>query len=102
MTGTVTIRFAADREFTLRVADPAERSTAIRWLEDEFVRLGAEPLRASGKVLLADRLLSIAAAAGADAFETDPDWAARYAANASAATGQGFVTVDIEKMRVRY
>jgi hypothetical protein len=102
MAGTVTIRFASDREFPLRVAEPAERTAAVRWLEDEFVRLGAEPMRASGKVLLADRLLSIAAVAGADAFETDPDWAAAYASNAIGAIGHDLVTVDLEAMRVRY
>ncbi len=102
MTGTVTIRFATDREFPLRVAAPTERSAAVRWLEDEFIRLGAEPVRASGKILLADRLLSIAAAAGADAFETDPDWAANYAASAIGAIGHELVTVDLETMRVRY
>lgn len=102
MTGMVTIRFAADREFPLRVTEPAERTAAVRWLEDEFIRLGAEPVRASGKILLADRLLSIALAAGADAFETDPHWAGRYAANALAAIGQELVTVDVEAMRVRY
>lgn len=102
MTGNVTIRFAADRELALRVAQAAERGSAVRWLEDEFIRLGAEPLRASGKVLLADRLLSIAAAAGPDSFENDPEWAARYAANAVAALGHDIVTVDLDAMRVRY
>jgi hypothetical protein len=102
MTGMVTIRFAADREFPLRVAPAVERGAAVRWLEDEFVRLGAEPLRPSGKILLADRLLAIAAAAGADAFENDPAWAASYAANALAAIGHDVVTVDLESMRVRY
>jgi|SRR5690606_3052758 len=102
MTGNVTIRFAADREFPVRVAQAPPREAAVRWLEEEFVRLGAEPLRASGKILLADRLLSIATAAGADTFETDPAWAESYAANALAALGHDVVTVDLEAMRVRY
>ena len=102
MTGNVTIRFAADREFPVRVAQAPPREAAVRWLEEEFVRLGAEPLRASGKILLADRLLSIAAAAGPDAFESDPEWASSYAAHAVAALGHDVVTVDLEAMRVRY
>ncbi|MFA7505051.1 MAG: hypothetical protein WCZ28_10140 [Burkholderiaceae bacterium] len=102
MTGTVTVHFAADREFPLRVTEPVERTAAVRWLEDEFVRLGAEPVRASGKILLADRLMSIAVAAGPDAFQADPDWATRYATNALAAIGHDLVTVDLEAMRVRY
>lgn len=102
MAGTVTVRFSPEREFPLRVAAPTERSAAVRWLEDEFIRLGAEPVRASGKVLLADRLLSIAVAAGADAFETDPGWAAAYAASAIGAIGHELVAVDLESMRVRY
>src|SRR5690554_6158097 len=99
MAGTVTIRFAPGREFPLRVTEPTERGAAVQWLEDEFIRLGAEPIRPSGKVLLADRLLSIASAAGADAFEAEPDWAAAYAASAIGAIGHHVVTVDLEAMR---
>lgn len=102
MAGTVTIHFAPEQEIPLLVTEPTERGAAVRWLEDEFIRLGAEPVRPSGKVLLVDRLLSIASAAGADAFETDPDWAAAYAASTIGAIGHEVVTVDLEAMRVRY
>ena len=37
---------------------------ARRWLDDEFTRLDCAPLRASGKVLTADKLLAVAAEAG--------------------------------------
>ena len=36
-----------------------------RWLDDQFTALDCEPLRASGKVLLADKVLTVAQAAGA-------------------------------------
>ena len=32
-----------------------DNEDARRWLDDEFTRLDCEPLRASGKVLLADK-----------------------------------------------
>jgi hypothetical protein len=101
MTAIVTVRFGPTQEFALRVDATIAHADASRWLEDEFVRLGAEPVRASGKILVADRLLSIASAAGPRAFEDDPGWSARFAECAVGAVGRDRLTIDCETMRVR-
>ena len=73
---------------------------ARRWLDDEFVRLDCAPLRASGKVLTADKLLALATAMGAAGFE-DAAWRTAFARAACAAMGKPAVRVDLAAMAVR-
>ncbi len=91
---TIDVRFDARTEFELHPAEPQDPQAARRWLEEQFVTLEAEPTRASGKVLIADKVLAVAIAAGARRFRDDPDWAARYAAAVAGALGKTVVTVD--------
>jgi hypothetical protein len=71
------------------------------WLDDHFLRFGCEPLRPSGKVLTADKVLAVAASAGADRFK-DPLWARDYARAVAAALGKPAVTVDVPTLSVNY
>ncbi len=97
-------RFPHDREFALPVpaADAMPADEARRWLDDQFLANDCEPLRASGKVLTADKLLALAATVGAGQFEGDPEWAARYAAAALGALGRTMVRVDVEARSVTF
>jgi hypothetical protein len=94
----VFVRFPHEREFALPVgaeeAMPADE--ARRWLDQEFVANECEPLRASGKVLTADKLLALAGTVGPQRFESDPAWAAVYARATLAALGRPMVQVDVE------
>ena len=73
---------------------------ARHWLDAEFVRLDCSPLRASGKVLTADKLLAIAATVGRRRFEEDADFRTGYATAAIAAMGRPVVRVDVAASRV--
>ena len=73
---------------------------ARRWLDDEFVRLDCAPLRPSGKVLTADKLLAVAETAGRAAFDDAP-WRQAFARAACAAMGRPAVRVDLAAMAVR-
>ena len=73
---------------------------ARRWLDEEFVRLACEPLRASGKVLTADKLLAVAAEAGTAGFDNEA-WRKAFARAACAAMGRPTVRVDLAAMAVR-
>ena len=98
MTGRLTVRFFPDQEFVVSAAEPLPDADAARqWLDEQFLEFDCEPLRASGKVLTADKLLAVADAAGARAFgpEGDPAWAVRLAAVACAATGRPVVRLDL-------
>lgn len=71
-----------------------------RWLDQQFVALDCEPLRASGKVLIADKLLAIALSAGRQRFDTDAAFREAYAHAALAALSRGVVRVDLVEGRV--
>lgn len=100
----VFVRFRDGSEFELPVGtgEVMAADTARAWLDAEFVANDCEPLRASGKVLTADKLLALAATVGAAQFERDPDWAARYAAAALGALARPMVRVDVEAGAVTF
>jgi hypothetical protein len=52
---------------------------ARRWLDEQFVANDCEPLRASGKVLIADKVLVLASTVGEQRFADDAAWARAYA-----------------------
>lgn len=100
----VLVQFAHGREFALPVADagsmPSEE--ARRWLDEQFVDNDCEPLRASGKVLTADKVLALAGSVGPARFESDPAWAANYARATLAALGGTTVKVDVDSGTVTF
>jgi hypothetical protein len=100
----VFVLFPQDREFALPLEPGAHMPAdeARRWLEAEFVANDCEPLRASGKVLTADKLLAVAHAVGPGRFESDPAWAAAYALAVVSALGRPMVRVDLENLAVTF
>jgi hypothetical protein len=100
----VFVKFAHEREFALPVAsaDTMAAHEARRWLDEQFVANDCEPLRASGKVLTADKLLALAGTVGPQRFEADPGWAADYARATLAALGRPMVRVDVEGSAVTF
>ena len=103
MQSEVFVTLSPGQEFTLDAesAPTLTHEEARRWLDDEFVRLECEPLRASGKVLLADKVLTVATAAGAGLL-ADPVWSARFAGAAVAALARPVVRVDVPAMAVTF
>jgi hypothetical protein len=77
------------------------QADARAWLDAQYLALDCQPLRASGKVLVADKLLSIADAAGDSQF-ADADWAARFASAAAGSTGRDTVSIDVPGRAVRF
>jgi len=103
MHSEVTVTLAPGQEFhaDLRAAEPLGHEAARRWLDDQFIALDCEPLRPSGKVLLADKLLTVAHAAGTRLLG-DPEWLHVYARAATGVTGRPVVRVDVPGMTVGY
>jgi hypothetical protein len=66
-----------------------------RWLDEQFVANDCEPLRASGKVLVADKVLVLAATVGERRFADDPAWAQAYARATLGALARPVVRVDV-------
>ncbi|BEU95367.1 hypothetical protein ACDW_10720 [Acidovorax sp. DW039] len=103
MPSEVSVRLAADQEyrFDLSSAEPMAHEAARLWLDEQFTTLDCEPLRASGKVLLADKVLTVAQAAGAALF-SQAEWGQRFALAASAALARPIVRVDVPAMAITY
>lgn len=90
-------------EFHFNVEDtPALSHEASRaWLDEQFTTLDCEPLRASGKVLTADKVLRVTEAAGATLL-ADEKWAADYVRAVHGALGRPMIRVDVPAMAVTY
>lgn len=98
---SVTLGPQQEFRFDLQGAEPMTHEAARRWLDDEFIRLECEPLRASGKVLLADKVLTVAHAAGPQLLQ-DAVWSTTFARAASAALARPNVRVDVPAMAVTF
>ncbi len=74
------------------------------WLDQQFTELDCEPIRQSGKVLTADKVLCVAQAAGESRFRDTEhrEWAVAFARAASAALAKPVVTVDLTTMSIGY
>ena len=103
MRSEVTVVFGPEQEFHIGLEglSPMGHEEARHWLDDQFSALDCEPLRASGKVLIADKLLTVARAAGTEYFG-NPAWAQTFARAALGATQKPFVKVDAAALSVGY
>ena len=103
MHNEVSVQLTGNQEFRfdLEGQEPMANEAGRRWLDDQFIALDCEPLRASGKVLLADKVLTVARAAGTSLFN-DPLWSRDFARAASAALARPVVRVDVPGMAVSF
>ena len=88
-------------KFELDRLSPISQAEGRDWLDAQFIELGGEPLRPTGKLLLADKVLVVAREAGPARFN-DADWGAHFARAASAALSRPVVVVDLRSMTVSY
>lgn len=98
---SVTLSPSEEYRFDLESQAPMGNEEARRWLDEQFTQLDCEPLRASGKVLTADKVLTVAQAAGTRLF-TDATWSQGFARAVSAALGKPVVRVDVPAMAISY
>ncbi len=87
--------------FTVDEATPMSRETARSWLDEQFIAFDCEPLRASGKVLSADKVLRVTEAADPALF-SDAQWSAQYAQAVFTMLGKAMVRIDVPAMAVTY
>ena len=90
--------------FDLEEVQPMPHELARQWLDEQFLELGCEPIRLTGKVLLADKVLAIAQAVGPGRFadEAHRAWARVYARAVSATLAKPVVAVDVPALTVSY
>lgn len=87
--------------FELDNVTPMSNAEGRDWLDAQFTQLGSEPLRPTGKLLLADKVLVVARDAGSRLLN-DPAWGQQFARAASAALARPVVLVDLGAMAVSF
>ena len=106
MSRHVIVSFGAGSEFEFKLpaSEVAGQPTdaARQWFDREFVALECDVPSPIGKVLLADRVLSVAKYAGAARFRDQPDWARQFALHAATLLGRDLVRVDVPNYTVGY
>jgi len=102
----VIVNFGAGREFDLMLsaADRAARTreAARDWFDREFIALECDVASPIGKVLSADRVLSVAKYAGARRFAEQSQWVHEYAVNAAALLDADLIRVDVPNYSIGY
>lgn len=101
----VTLVFGRQRRLELPVdvhfSDMASRH-ARDWLEEQWVQLGCEPTRASGKVLLLDKILSVTEMLGYDQLSSDAAKADELACQVALALEKPHITIDLQDQTVGF
>ena len=94
----------ATHSFDLEEVQPMPHDMARQWLDQQFIDLDCEPLRLTGKVLLADKVLAIAQAAGPRRFSEAQyrPWAQVFARAVSAMLAKPMVHIDVQALTVAY
>lgn len=98
---TVLFETGAPVELQLDGAEVLSFEAARRWLDEQFVKHGCEPMRGSGKVLIADKVLAVAAALGPQGL-ADPAVGLDYARATVGALSKALVKVDVPRLSVSY
>jgi hypothetical protein len=104
MRATVRLSFGrAEVTCHLQDGDASEAvDDARRWLDDRFTAYECEPLRPLGKVLTSDKLVALAQAIGAQAFEADETLRLKFAHAATALLGSTSVHIDVDARTVSF
>lgn len=101
---TVTWGETSTYRFDLEEVQPMPHDQARSWLDEQFTTLGCEPIRLTGKVLTADKVLCVAQAVGEERFREAAyrEWAMTFARATSAALAKPVVSVDLVTQSLGY
>ena len=105
MRSHVAIVFGADEigvDLPPAEGEPMSSFDARRWLDEQFLAHECEPLRASGKLLTADKVLAVADAIGPRRFGEDAALRLEFARAVTAALARPVVRIDVDARSVTY
>ncbi|MFT0849289.1 hypothetical protein VRY85_00725 [Achromobacter sp. F4_2707] len=106
MRSNITITFNARQqlEYAVDISDtsPEAQAKALEWLEATWTRLGCEPVRHSGKVLLLDKVLGVADSLGYDTFVQHEDRAQEFVQQVATALARPVINIDLPGLAVGF
>lgn len=85
----------------LNEIQPMPPDVARWWLDVQFTRMACEPLRPTGKLLTADKVVIVAQAAGFTR-STEVEWSQEFARATVSALGKPLVYVDVDSLSISY
>lgn len=98
MQSTVVIVFSHRQRLDLVAdvePDNAAAQSARDWFDETWARLGCEPFRLSGKVLLLDKILGVADSLGYTTLSQDQALAGQFAQQTALALNKPHIKVDL-------
>jgi len=102
----VMVVFSKDGQYEFKMSDTdiAGRSAeeARRWFDKEFTELECEPSNPVGKVLIIDKILSVARYGGEARFVDGKGWAHDFVRYAALALGRDTIRVDVASFSISY
>lgn len=102
----VIVVFGKEREYEYKLTDAdvagGSAEEARRWFDKEFVELECEPTNPVGKVLIIDKILSVARYGGETRFSDGKNWARDFARHAALALARDTIRVDVENFSISY
>lgn len=103
MRSEVSVTFKGSAPFRISLDDvqPMSSEAARAWLDLQFMEMDCEPLRPTGKLLTADKVVVVAQAAGSVKF-VDASWAHDFARAANAALAKPMIHVDVTTLSISY
>lgn len=102
----VIVSFGKHAEFDFKFAtnELAGRSSdeARQWFAHEFAQLECDVASPTGKVLIVDRILSVAKYAGEGRFREQAPWAEQFARHTATLLGRELIRVDVPSYAIGY
>lgn len=102
----VIVSYGKDKQFEFRLAssDLAGRSIddARQWFDREFNALGCQVATPTGKILIIDRILSVAKYAGEERFREQKAWADQFARYTALILARELIRVDVANYAIGY
>ena len=102
----VIVSFGKDLQFDYHLGtspmDQSAAEAARHWFDDQFKALGCQVDSPTGKVLMIDRILSVAKYAGEAQFKAQQQWAEQFARYTAAALGRDLIRVDVSSYAIGY
>jgi hypothetical protein len=98
---TVTFKDKDPVQIELSREEPMAADVARGWFDRQFTEFACEPLRATGKVLTADKVVVVAEAAGPGKF-AEEKWAREFGRATRAALGKDVVHIDVPTLSISY
>jgi hypothetical protein len=100
----VSVKFGEGRGYEIKLHDGdlagSTPDSARRWLDQQFLDMGCEPINPTGKTLLKDKILGVARAMGDGPFARNASAAREFAKHALLALERSAVSIDVAALSV--